>query len=101
MKSSNCFKKQIMKYVLILFLVIIFTSCDNTNGVKLKLYNETYGVTLDSVRVSTSDKKATIKFTRIDAGDEKTGFLDISRVNKTDGHYVVQSYAGEYTMVKI
>jgi len=64
-------------------------SCDNRYGVEFIIHNEST-VTIDSVRVSTSDKQLTIKLTKIQKGQMKADFLDMRDIIKADGHYFVE-----------
>jgi hypothetical protein len=64
-------------------------SCDNKNGVELIIHNESDEM-IDSVRVWTSDRKATIKLIDIKTGERKSDFLDMTKISKTDGDYILQ-----------
>ena len=77
-----------MRQILTL-LVFCLMSCDNKNGVELIIHNESNEM-IDSVRVWTSDRKATIKLNNIKAGEKKSDFLDMTKISKTDGDYILQ-----------
>src|SRR5687768_12714129 len=70
-------------------LVLSFVSCDNRYGVEFIIHNEST-VTIDSVRVSTSDNKATIKLMEIQKGQTKADFLNMRDIIQADGDYFVE-----------
>ena len=70
-------------------LVFCLMSCDNKNGIELIIHNESKEM-IDSVRVWTSDRKATIKLSDIKTGEKKSGFLDMTKISKTDGDYILR-----------
>ena len=76
-----------MKYMLPI-LVFILVSCDGNVGVEFIIHNQST-VTIDSVRVTTSDKRSSIRITDIRQGLDKKGFLDMRDILKVDGDYHV------------
>jgi len=52
---------------------------------------------IDSVRVWTSDRKATVKLSNIKTGEKKSDFLDMTKISKTDGDYLLKiSFNGTF-----
>jgi hypothetical protein len=81
-------KRELMKYILNT-LILCFVSCNNKHGVEFIIHNES-AVTIDSVRISTSDNRSTIKLFDIQQGMTKTDFLDMNDIAKTDGDYLIK-----------
>jgi len=90
--------KKVMKRLLII-LTLSLVSCDNKFGVELIIHNESTQ-TIDSLRVSTSDKMSTIKLTDIKKGQEKKDFLDMSETVQADGHYTMELNTKRATKTK-
>ena len=84
-----------MKQILTI-LILSLVSCDNRNGVEFIVHNESQG-TIDSVRISTGDKKSTIKLFDIQKGLTKEDFLDMRDILKIDGHYILEITASGQT----
>jgi hypothetical protein len=77
-----------MKQILML-AILSLVSCDNRYGVEFIVHNESQE-TIDSIRISTSDKKSTIKLVQLQKGLTKVAFLDMADVLRIDGDYKVE-----------
>ena len=74
---------------LLIILIITSASCGNRHGVEFIIHNNS-NIKIDSIRVSSSDKRTTIKFVNIEKGATKQEFLDMGEVVKADGNYIVE-----------
>lgn len=74
---------------IVLILILALTSCDSRQGIKFIIRNESPDI-VDSARISTSDKKSTIKLVDIKKGQVKDHYLDMTDIAKVDGHYIVE-----------
>ena len=84
-----------MKQILTI-LILGLVSCDNRNGVEFNIHNESQA-TIDSVRISTSDKKSFIKLADIEKGLTKKDYLDMKDILKIDGDYIIEITASGQT----
>ena len=85
---NGLIKIELMRHILTV-VILGLVSCDSKVGVEFIVHNRST-VTIDSVRITTSDKGSTIKLTDIKPGQEKREFLNMREILKSDGDYHVE-----------
>ncbi len=77
-----------LKFVISIVTLVFFTSCQNDIKAKFEITNQTANL-IDSINIKAYDHQANPNYLKLESGQSKTYWLDMTDLPKVDGDYLL------------
>lgn len=77
-----------MRFLILVFSLLMLISCQNENKAKFEISNNS-GNTIDSISIKSFDHNLNTHYLKLKHGESQTYFLDMKDIPQVDGDYLL------------